>query len=151
MNNVLLMALCVGHEWQMCEILPFNCSVWKFKMARCQNKCVTSQNQSLRLSKILPWHDSPSWKLTWTLLHTEWRPGSTGQILSDLDLTSQKEGRWKRINTLAHYNVSTTQQQEKTKKIQQEGVTDTSWQRESMACGRQNVNGLACFVVYFFI
>ncbi|KAG7258106.1 hypothetical protein CRUP_025655, partial [Coryphaenoides rupestris] len=23
-----------------------------------------------------------------------WRPGSTGQILSDLDLTSQKEGRW---------------------------------------------------------
>uniref|UniRef100_A0A672SQ42 Plexin B2 n=1 Tax=Sinocyclocheilus grahami TaxID=75366 RepID=A0A672SQ42_SINGR len=35
----------------------------------------------------------------------EWRPGSTGQILSDLDLTSQKEGRWKRINTLAHYNV----------------------------------------------
>ena len=37
----------------------------------------------------------------------EWRPGSTGQILSDLDLTSQMEGRWKRINTLAHYNVST--------------------------------------------
>lgn len=37
---------------------------------------------------------------------TEWRPGSTGQILSDLDLTSQKEGRWKRLNTLAHYNVS---------------------------------------------
>ncbi|KAK7149721.1 hypothetical protein R3I94_009126 [Phoxinus phoxinus] len=35
----------------------------------------------------------------------EWRPGSTGQILSDLDLTSQKEGKWKRINTLAHYNV----------------------------------------------
>uniref|UniRef100_A0A3Q2CJG7 Plexin b2a, tandem duplicate 1 n=1 Tax=Cyprinodon variegatus TaxID=28743 RepID=A0A3Q2CJG7_CYPVA len=34
-----------------------------------------------------------------------WRPGSTGQILSDLDLTSQKEGRWKRLNTLAHYNV----------------------------------------------
>lgn len=39
-------------------------------------------------------------------LNAEWRPGSTGQILSDLDLTSQKEGRWKRINTLAHYNVS---------------------------------------------
>lgn len=39
-------------------------------------------------------------------LSTEWRPGSTGQILSDLDLTSQKEGRWKRLNTLAHYNVS---------------------------------------------
>uniref|UniRef100_A0A8C6TTC3 Plexin b2b n=1 Tax=Neogobius melanostomus TaxID=47308 RepID=A0A8C6TTC3_9GOBI len=37
----------------------------------------------------------------------EWRPGSTGQILSDLDLTSQKEGRWRRINTLAHYNVRT--------------------------------------------
>uniref|UniRef100_A0A8C4EJ76 Plexin b2a, tandem duplicate 1 n=1 Tax=Dicentrarchus labrax TaxID=13489 RepID=A0A8C4EJ76_DICLA len=36
---------------------------------------------------------------------SEWRPGSTGQILSDLDLTSQKEGRWKRLNTLAHYNV----------------------------------------------
>uniref|UniRef100_A0A8C2HTA9 Plexin b2b n=1 Tax=Cyprinus carpio TaxID=7962 RepID=A0A8C2HTA9_CYPCA len=36
----------------------------------------------------------------------EWRPGSTGQILSDLDVTSQKEGRWRRINTLAHYNVS---------------------------------------------
>uniref|UniRef100_A0A8C4RLZ8 Plexin B2 n=1 Tax=Erpetoichthys calabaricus TaxID=27687 RepID=A0A8C4RLZ8_ERPCA len=35
----------------------------------------------------------------------EWRPGSTGQILSDLDLTSQKDGRWKRMNTLAHYNV----------------------------------------------
>ncbi|XP_056280657.1 LOW QUALITY PROTEIN: plexin-B2-like [Pseudoliparis swirei] len=35
----------------------------------------------------------------------EWRPGSTGQILSDLDLTSQKEGRWTRLNTLAHYNV----------------------------------------------
>ncbi|KAM7367318.1 hypothetical protein PAMP_015229 [Pampus punctatissimus] len=35
----------------------------------------------------------------------EWRPGSTGQILSDLDLTSQKDGRWKRLNTLAHYNV----------------------------------------------
>ncbi|XP_061577070.1 plexin-B2b [Cololabis saira] len=35
----------------------------------------------------------------------EWRPGSTGQILSDLDLTSQKEGRWRHINTLAHYNV----------------------------------------------
>ncbi|TMS05053.1 Plexin-B2 [Larimichthys crocea] len=38
-------------------------------------------------------------------LRSKWRPGSTGQILSDLDLTSQKEGRWKRINTLAHYNV----------------------------------------------
>uniref|UniRef100_A0AAY4E5Q6 Sema domain-containing protein n=1 Tax=Denticeps clupeoides TaxID=299321 RepID=A0AAY4E5Q6_9TELE len=35
----------------------------------------------------------------------EWRPGSTGQILSDLDVTSQKEGRWRHINTLAHYNV----------------------------------------------
>ncbi|KAL7867664.1 hypothetical protein SRHO_G00090480 [Serrasalmus rhombeus] len=35
----------------------------------------------------------------------EWRPGSTGQILSDLDVTSQKEGRWRRLNTLAHYNV----------------------------------------------
>ncbi|XDV53389.1 hypothetical protein PO909_021900 [Leuciscus waleckii] len=35
----------------------------------------------------------------------EWRPGSTGQTLSDLDVTSQKEGRWRRINTLAHYNV----------------------------------------------
>ncbi|XP_057185372.1 plexin-B2b isoform X1 [Triplophysa rosa] len=35
----------------------------------------------------------------------EWRPGSTGQILSDLDVTSQKEGKWRRINTLAHYNV----------------------------------------------
>uniref|UniRef100_A0AAQ4QV68 Sema domain-containing protein n=1 Tax=Gasterosteus aculeatus aculeatus TaxID=481459 RepID=A0AAQ4QV68_GASAC len=35
----------------------------------------------------------------------EWRPGSTGQILSDMDLTSQQEGRWKRLNTLAHYNV----------------------------------------------
>jgi hypothetical protein len=23
-----------------------------------------------------------------------------------MDLTSQKEGRWKRLNTLAHYNVS---------------------------------------------
>uniref|UniRef100_A0A8C9U8X8 Sema domain-containing protein n=1 Tax=Scleropages formosus TaxID=113540 RepID=A0A8C9U8X8_SCLFO len=30
---------------------------------------------------------------------------SAGQILSDLDLTSQKEGRWKRMNTLAHYDV----------------------------------------------
>lgn len=38
-------------------------------------------------------------------LAIEWRPGSTAQILSDLDLTSQKEGRWKRINTLMHYNV----------------------------------------------
>ncbi|XP_037703692.1 plexin-B2 isoform X2 [Choloepus didactylus] len=35
----------------------------------------------------------------------EWRPGSTAQILSDLDLTSQREGRWRRINTLMHYNV----------------------------------------------
>ncbi|XP_062990148.1 plexin-B2 isoform X2 [Elgaria multicarinata webbii] len=35
----------------------------------------------------------------------EWRPGSTAQILSDLDLTSQRDGRWKRINTLMHYNV----------------------------------------------
>ncbi|MEQ2258331.1 Plexin-B2 [Xenotaenia resolanae] len=35
----------------------------------------------------------------------EWRPGSTGQILSDLDLTSQKEGHLIRLNTLAHYNV----------------------------------------------
>uniref|UniRef100_A0AAQ4PCE9 Sema domain-containing protein n=1 Tax=Gasterosteus aculeatus aculeatus TaxID=481459 RepID=A0AAQ4PCE9_GASAC len=35
----------------------------------------------------------------------KWRPGSTGQILSDMDLTSQQEGRWKRLNTLAHYNV----------------------------------------------
>ncbi|XP_072257696.1 plexin-B2 [Pyxicephalus adspersus] len=38
-------------------------------------------------------------------LALEWRPGSTAQILSDLDLTSQKEGRWRRINTLMHYNV----------------------------------------------
>ncbi|XP_063783225.1 plexin-B2 [Pseudophryne corroboree] len=38
-------------------------------------------------------------------LALEWRPGSTAQILSDLDVTSQKEGRWKRINTLMHYNV----------------------------------------------
>ncbi|TRY78985.1 hypothetical protein DNTS_005258 [Danionella cerebrum] len=38
-------------------------------------------------------------------LTLEWRPGSTGQMLSDLDVTSQKEGRWRRINTLAHYNV----------------------------------------------
>ncbi|XP_019399008.1 PREDICTED: plexin-B2 [Crocodylus porosus] len=35
----------------------------------------------------------------------EWRPGSTAQILSDLDLTSQRDGRWKCINTLMHYNV----------------------------------------------
>lgn len=35
----------------------------------------------------------------------EWRPGSTAQILSDLDLTSQRDGRWRRINTLMHYNV----------------------------------------------
>uniref|UniRef100_A0A8C8RV06 Plexin B2 n=1 Tax=Pelusios castaneus TaxID=367368 RepID=A0A8C8RV06_9SAUR len=35
----------------------------------------------------------------------EWRPGSTAQILSDLDLTCQRDGRWKRINTLMHYNV----------------------------------------------
>ncbi|XP_062860148.1 plexin-B2b [Trichomycterus rosablanca] len=35
----------------------------------------------------------------------EWRPGSTGHVLSDLDLTSQNEGRWRRLNTLAHYNV----------------------------------------------
>ncbi|XP_029473245.1 plexin-B2 isoform X2 [Rhinatrema bivittatum] len=35
----------------------------------------------------------------------EWRPGSTAQILSDLDLTSQRDGRWKRYNTLMHYNV----------------------------------------------
>ncbi|XP_063302873.1 plexin-B2 [Pelobates fuscus] len=38
-------------------------------------------------------------------LALEWRPGSTAQILSDLDLTSQKEGRWRRVNTLMHYNV----------------------------------------------
>ncbi|KAM5170392.1 plexin-B2 isoform 1-T2 [Mantella aurantiaca] len=38
-------------------------------------------------------------------LALEWRPGSTAQILSDLDLTSQKEGRSRRINTLMHYNV----------------------------------------------
>ncbi|XP_068129736.1 plexin-B2 [Hyperolius riggenbachi] len=38
-------------------------------------------------------------------LAIEWRPGSTAQILSDLDLTSQKEGRWRQINTLMHYNV----------------------------------------------
>ncbi|XP_075065016.1 plexin-B2 [Mixophyes fleayi] len=38
-------------------------------------------------------------------LALEWRPGSTAQILSDLDVTSQKEGRLKRINTLMHYNV----------------------------------------------
>ncbi|XP_075455978.1 plexin-B2 [Ascaphus truei] len=38
-------------------------------------------------------------------LALEWRPGSTAQILSDLDLTSQKEGRSKRFNTLMHYNV----------------------------------------------
>ncbi|XP_072327378.1 plexin-B2-like [Scyliorhinus torazame] len=35
----------------------------------------------------------------------EWRPGSTGQILSDLDVTSEREGRWRRLNTLKHYNV----------------------------------------------
>ncbi|XP_006876454.1 PREDICTED: plexin-B2 [Chrysochloris asiatica] len=35
----------------------------------------------------------------------EWRPGSTAQTLSDLDLTSQRDGRWKRVNTLMHYNV----------------------------------------------
>ncbi|XP_069085759.1 plexin-B2 isoform X3 [Pleurodeles waltl] len=35
----------------------------------------------------------------------EWRPGSTAQILSDLDLTSLRDGRWKRFNTLKHYNV----------------------------------------------
>ncbi|XP_069764363.1 plexin-B2-like isoform X2 [Narcine bancroftii] len=35
----------------------------------------------------------------------EWRPGSTGQILSDLDVTSEREGKWRRINTLRHYNV----------------------------------------------
>uniref|UniRef100_UPI00398E8898 plexin-B2-like n=1 Tax=Pristiophorus japonicus TaxID=55135 RepID=UPI00398E8898 len=35
----------------------------------------------------------------------EWRPGSTGQILSDLDVTSEREGKWRRLNTLKHYNV----------------------------------------------
>ncbi|XP_067861120.1 plexin-B2-like [Heptranchias perlo] len=35
----------------------------------------------------------------------EWRPGSTGQILSDLDVTSERERKWKRLNTLKHYNV----------------------------------------------
>uniref|UniRef100_A0A8C9Y898 Plexin b2a, tandem duplicate 1 n=1 Tax=Sander lucioperca TaxID=283035 RepID=A0A8C9Y898_SANLU len=54
-----------------------------------------SQKHTLIISRLSP----PS---------TEWRPGSTGQILSDLDLTSQREGRWKRLNTLAHYNVSIT-------------------------------------------
>ncbi|OCT89064.1 plexin-B2 [Xenopus laevis] len=38
-------------------------------------------------------------------LALEWRPGSTAQILSDLDLTSQKERRLKQYNTLMHYNV----------------------------------------------
>ncbi|OCT87335.1 plexin-B2 isoform X2 [Xenopus laevis] len=38
-------------------------------------------------------------------LALEWRPGSTAQILSDLDLTSQKEGRSKQYNTLMHYNI----------------------------------------------
>lgn len=33
------------------------------------------------------------------------RPGSTAQILSDLDLTSQRGGRWRRVNTLMHYNI----------------------------------------------
>ncbi|XP_060758906.1 plexin-B2-like [Neoarius graeffei] len=46
-----------------------------------------------------------SQRLTVDSVALEWRPGSTGQILSDMDLTSQKEGRWKRLNTLAHYNV----------------------------------------------
>ncbi|XP_060698770.1 plexin-B2-like isoform X1 [Hemiscyllium ocellatum] len=35
----------------------------------------------------------------------EWRPGSTGQILSDLDVTSERDGKWRRLNTLRHYNV----------------------------------------------
>uniref|UniRef100_A0A669P209 Plexin B2 n=1 Tax=Phasianus colchicus TaxID=9054 RepID=A0A669P209_PHACC len=41
----------------------------------------------------------------WPKAESVWRPGSTAQILSDLDLTSQRDGRWKRINTLMHYNV----------------------------------------------
>lgn len=51
---------------------------------------------------FLPRSDAVDTLFAWS----EWRPGSTGQILSDMDLTSQKEGRWKRLNTLAHYNVS---------------------------------------------
>lgn len=43
---------------------------------------------------------------SWLCRSAEWRPGSTAQILSDLDLTSQRDGRWKRVNTLMHYNVS---------------------------------------------
>ncbi|XP_067915390.1 plexin-B2-like [Heterodontus francisci] len=35
----------------------------------------------------------------------EWRPGSTGQILSDLDVTSERERKWRCLNTLKHYNV----------------------------------------------
>ncbi|TRY62363.1 hypothetical protein DNTS_020994 [Danionella cerebrum] len=49
----------------------------------------------------------------------EWRPGSTGQILSDMDLTSQKEGRWKRINTLAHYNYQQRKPQAHSLKLQE--------------------------------
>uniref|UniRef100_A0A671QEU8 Plexin-B2-like n=1 Tax=Sinocyclocheilus anshuiensis TaxID=1608454 RepID=A0A671QEU8_9TELE len=69
------------------------------KVLNCDSISQVKEKIIEQVYRNLPYSQRPT-------VDSVWRPGSTGQILSDLDLTSQKEGRWKRINTLAHYNVS---------------------------------------------
>uniref|UniRef100_A0A9J7X6U2 Sema domain-containing protein n=1 Tax=Cyprinus carpio carpio TaxID=630221 RepID=A0A9J7X6U2_CYPCA len=71
------------------------------KVLNCDTISQVKEKIIEQVYKNLPYSQRP----TVDSVALEWRPGSTGQILSDLDLTSQKEGRWKRMNTLAHYNV----------------------------------------------
>uniref|UniRef100_A0A8C2CLJ4 Plexin b2a n=1 Tax=Cyprinus carpio TaxID=7962 RepID=A0A8C2CLJ4_CYPCA len=68
------------------------------KVLNCDTISQVKEKIIEQVYKNLPYSQRPT-------VDSVWRPGSTGQILSDLDLTSQKEGRWKRMNTLAHYNV----------------------------------------------
>uniref|UniRef100_A0A8C1TT02 Plexin b2a n=1 Tax=Cyprinus carpio TaxID=7962 RepID=A0A8C1TT02_CYPCA len=68
------------------------------KVLNCDSISQVKEKIIEQVYRNLPYSQRPT-------VDSVWRPGSTGQILSDLDLTSQKEGRWKRINTLAHYNV----------------------------------------------
>ncbi|MFT7812783.1 plexin-B1 isoform X1 [Arapaima gigas] len=60
---------------------------------------LTGQGRVLRESVCL---EKPSWSIQ----SPQWRSGVAGHlILSDEDLTSVVQGRWKRLNTLQHYKV----------------------------------------------
>lgn len=73
-----------------------NCSICSRKCCQVKEKCLDAKYRTTAFS------DRPSVND----LDLEWRSACPRIILQDIDSTSKVEpGGWRRINTLAHYNV----------------------------------------------